>query len=283
MSAGRLGTKHNRQHLLNIGFVEFATWRMADQKILWDTTGYADDVVLSSLKISNALYAFCAGDDVLYIGKTVRSLKYRLTGYCSPGASQVTNQKCNALIRKRLANGERVDLYAFTPINLMKYGDFEINLAAGLEDSLIRELAPAWNGSKGGLALTESAALEISDSDAAADVPAAIELERPAQFQFHLKLSPTYFNFGYFNVGKAASAWLGEDREKLTLTSSDGNLAVARMINRRANANKSVRLVGNNSAVADWFQRNFSLGDTIKCDIVSAHEIVLHGPQFPTT
>jgi 5-methylcytosine-specific restriction protein A len=47
-----------------------------------------------------------------------------------------------------LAKGQEVEAYILPDNGLLRYGAFHLNLAAGLEDSLIRELNPAWNGGK---------------------------------------------------------------------------------------------------------------------------------------
>lgn len=94
---------------------------------------------------TNVLYAFAEGDNVLYIGKSIRSLKQRLYGYQKPGPTQFTNIKANKLIREALANRRAIDVYAFADPGDLRHGEFHLNLAAGLEDSLIGTLKPAWN------------------------------------------------------------------------------------------------------------------------------------------
>jgi hypothetical protein len=61
---------------------------------------------------------------------------------------------------------------------------------------------------------------------------------------------------------KKASHRLGNDQELLTLKlGNDG--AVSTKINRSANPNGSVRLVGNNGKIATWFQEHFGFGDLV--------------------
>jgi hypothetical protein len=42
------------------------------------------------------------------------------------------------------------------------------------------------------------------------------------------------------------------------------------VINRTANANGSVRVVGNNRSIAEWFQRNFKPGDVVEAKVQDA-------------
>ena len=47
------------------------------------------------------------------------------------------------------------------------------------------------------------------------------------------------------------------------------------VINRTANANGSVRIVGNNRLIADWFQRHFQPGDLVEANVQASHHILL--------
>ena len=82
----------------------------------------------------------------MYVGKTVQPLRIRMAGYKTPGPTQPTNIKNNGKIREALAQGKRVEIMVLPDNGLLHYGGFHVNLAAGLEDSLVRELMPPWNG-----------------------------------------------------------------------------------------------------------------------------------------
>lgn len=96
------------------------------------------------------LYAFVAGGHLTYIGKTTQGLLRRMQGYRSPPNSAErggsTNIRNHRNIEASLQAGVPVDIYVLDVGGEQRHGEFRINLAAGLEDSLIRELAPAWNG-----------------------------------------------------------------------------------------------------------------------------------------
>ena len=125
------------QRLLEIGFNRVGDWRLVEGKLIFSL-----DVVLSG---ANVLYAFVSGGVVLYIGKTTQTLPKRLMGYQRPGASQTTNTRNNIEIKILLALERNVEIYALADTGLLRFGEFTINLAAGLEDALISELKPAWN------------------------------------------------------------------------------------------------------------------------------------------
>ena len=94
---------------------------------------------------ANVLYAFVCDEEVVYIGKTTKTLKARLYGYQNPGPTQFTNKRGNEEICKSLQAGKLVYVVALPDHGLLKYGGFHLNLAAGLEDSLLHDLKPKWN------------------------------------------------------------------------------------------------------------------------------------------
>lgn len=123
--------------LIAMGFRKAAIWRPEGEGLGCDFVEHGE--------AEKILYAFVSERTVLYIGKTVRPLKQRLYGYRRPVATQSTNLKGHRLIREVLASGQPVEVYALPDHGLLYYGGFHINLAAGLEDSLVAKLKPAWN------------------------------------------------------------------------------------------------------------------------------------------
>ena len=110
----------------------------------------------------------------------------------------------------------------FTPISNLRYLDFEINLAAGLEDSLIAAFAPPWNGREKGKLVSEDA--EREQVEEAADTrPAGSEraIEQigptpaPALAAFEITLGQAYYHQGLINPGVDASKHLGADGEPI--------------------------------------------------------------------
>lgn len=120
-----------------MGFHKCGEWRLEDGKL---------KCVLSvNATAPNVLYAFISDSKVLYVGKTVRSLKKRMYGYQNPGPTQATNIKGKKFISELLAGGSAVEIHALPDNGLLYYGGFHVNLAAGLEDSLVAQLKPKWN------------------------------------------------------------------------------------------------------------------------------------------
>ena len=128
-------TSANR--LVNMGFRKFGEWGIENDKLRC--------VLTSDATATNVLYAFISDEVVLYVGKTVRSLKKRMYNYQNPGVSQSTSIRCNKLIYDATIKGKVVEVYALPDNGLLYYGGFHVNLAAGLEDSLVSYIKPAWN------------------------------------------------------------------------------------------------------------------------------------------
>lgn len=232
---------------------------------------------------SNALYAFVLGDRVLYIGKTARSIRKRYVGYCRPGKRQATNLRCHGNIKAAIAEGKEIRIYAFAPLTHLRYADFEINLAAGLEDSLIRAFDPPWNGREKGQPISEEAEREEAEetetgrdgAPPSADIYSEPTASGPALASFSAVLGPTYYNKSFLNPGVEASRFLGKDGDPIRVRFSDGSQPVILKINRTANRTGAVRVVGGNQRIAEWFQENFREGDTVQGRVVDPHTILL--------
>jgi hypothetical protein len=120
-----------------MGFRKVADWKIK--------AGALECFLEDLSKAQNILYAFVSDGNVVYIGKTVRSLHQRMYGYRRPHSTQSTNIKGNRLILVALSSGSSVEIYALPDNGLLYYGGFHVNLAAGLEDSLVNAIKPPWN------------------------------------------------------------------------------------------------------------------------------------------
>ena len=132
--------EHSATHAEKLDAMAFrkcGEWRLEDGKLKC--------ILTNNAAAPNVLYAFISENKVLYVGKTVHSLKKRMYGYHTPGATQSTNKKGNKFIQEVLAGGSVVEVHAHPDNGLLCYGGFHVNLAAGLEDSLIAKLKPKWN------------------------------------------------------------------------------------------------------------------------------------------
>ena len=123
--------------LVELGFRQVGEWRIQNGKPQYSLSAEATSY--------NVLYAFVSGDEVLYIGKTTIALRDRMYQYQKPGPSQRTNIRVHGLLNDLLSRGTYVQIHALPDDGSMQYRGFHVNLAAGLEDSVINGLKPKWN------------------------------------------------------------------------------------------------------------------------------------------
>lgn len=128
------------QRLYEIGFQKAGTWSLKGEELTLQLDNLAER--------QNVLYAFVTGSIVKYVGKTTQSLQRRMFGYQKPNVDQRTNWRNRIAIVELLKRGQQVDILALADTGLLRYGSFHLNLAAGLEDSIIQTLKPEWNGGR---------------------------------------------------------------------------------------------------------------------------------------
>jgi hypothetical protein len=240
--------------LLRIGFAPAGHWHLDGERVRFELTRHATE--------RNILYAFVCDGQVKYVGKTVQALAARMLAYRNPAPSQSTNVRNNARIREQLEAGAAVEIFALPDNGLHHYGPFHLNLAAGLEDSIISVLKPAWNGGK-------------------PEEPTKLPTTEPVQevrHTFGLTLQPTYHRTGFFNVGVADQEWFAADGDAIEIFLGTARTPVLGTINRRVNTNGTPRIMGGTD-VRDWFQSSSAPGAVLKVEVFSPASIRLRLPR----
>ena len=238
--------------LLKIGFQLAGHWHLLNNELSLEMIRHGSS--------KNILYAFVSDGSVKYVGKTIQPLRKRLYGYLKPGTSQSTNIKNNSHIKELLTVGAAVDIFALPDNGLLHYGQFHVNLAAGLEDSIIAVLQPDWNG--------KSISSKEPDPDDARQSTQNVDA-------FPIVLHKTYFNSGFFNVPIAHAASLGGDGEQIDIFCGKITEPITGVINRRCNINNTPRIMGG-TALRDWLQSNASMMEEITVTVTSPNEIQIH-------
>jgi hypothetical protein len=220
--------------LLDIGFEDIGNWILIDDGIKFEIKKYSNT--------KNALYAFVVDENVKYVGKTTNTLSKRLSGYQKPGPTQSTNQSKNKKILQSLKDGQQVQIFARTDAQKLFVGEFHLNIAAGLEDSIIATLAPEWNG-RPQRGLPEPPAMCFSDSFTSnAQVHVLTTLANSNVFSVVLRAS--YWRDGFFNVGIKNQAHFGGNGETVHILLGDTENAISANLNRKSTANGTPRIMG---------------------------------------
>lgn len=211
--------------LLDIGFEPAGHWILEQGRLALDLYKYKSQ--------RNILYAFVGDGQVKYVGKTLRSLATRMSSYRNPERTQTTNINNQKRIMALLQKGVAVEILALPDNGLLHYGQFHLNLAAALEDDIIRQLVPEWNGGMKGAESSDERLLDKGRENDA--VPVAT---------FSFVLQPAYAKTGFFNVGVSESNLLGADGEKIEIFCGESESPIFGVINRRANSNGTPRIMG---------------------------------------
>lgn len=248
--------------LLDIGFIKIGYWELLHGELHYVMTESFCDVC-------NNLYAFVCDGEVKYIGKTTRLLKKRMYHYKKPGFSQSTNIKNNTYIREALQQNIAVDILVLPDNGLMHYGQFHLNLAAGLEDSIIKMINPEWNGNTK-IATTEpqvmTATLKSDEQDVLMKSDSTIHT---------FNMARTYWKRGFFNVSALSSDAFPDDGDTITILSQDGDKKFSAIINRTANKSKTPRVMGG-EGLRRFFQENYKVNEVISYQMLSKNIMKLN-------
>ena len=234
-------------NLLKIGFIKVGAWAINNSQIHFSLTSHVSE--------RSVLYSFVSSNEIKYIGKTTQTLFNRMKGYQKPGSSQRTNIRVNDKIKTLLGHGLPLEIYILPDNGLLKFGDFKLSVAAGLEDTLINEFNPEWNitGRKKEnrikkVVIKEKNLLQITTQNITTDTIEVI-------------LWPAYYEQGFFNVRRRYSDRFGKDQEIIRIQLGDkSGRFIHGVIDRKANNNGTPRIRGRKE-LTEWIQSNFKLWD----------------------
>ncbi|MCU4487747.1 hypothetical protein C5B41_03230 [Acinetobacter ursingii] len=245
--------------LIEIGFIKTGFWTLHHQEDIRCT-------LIENQSAKNLLYCFVSQQEIKYIGKTIKTLSQRMYGYQRPGISQSTNINVKKEIISLLKEHKEVEIFILINDTKLKYGNFNINIAAGLEDTLIEQLSPPWNkvGKSKKLTVDKTQRTEITSEP----ISNISELSYP--IELNIRLGEAYYNQGFFNIGVKYSDKLHLQHGTLIhiQLGSNSSHIIEGYINRTANSNKTPRIMGG-KALNQWIQRNFNQDSLMKIHIVN--------------
>lgn len=179
---------------------------------------------------------------------------------------------------------QQVALYAMPDPGSMLYGSFRVNLAAGLQHSLIEALDPPWNKAGGGLPeavdptplhqVPVTAGRRGADAGRAAHGAGNDTSARPS---YRFLVGYMYMDKGFFNVPVRYSRLFGKDRERIKILCGRERSTIHGHIDRSCNTNASPRIVGG-SALKHWFEEHAGLNNPVDIDILAPNAVWIRNP-----
>ncbi|NJN83523.1 MAG: hypothetical protein HC802_15400, partial [Caldilineaceae bacterium] len=239
------------KQLLDIGFTRVGGWHLVDD---------APAVTLHSMGESvNVLFAFVAGGEVKYVGRSVQSLVRSLDRFQNPTDKLDEFAACRQQIADSLYAGVEVDIYILPERGLLQYGDFHVNLAAGLEESILATLQPEWNippqESQRTITVESDGVVRGDAVSTRAVQPRARhaldERQEPPKFSF--AIGPMQMTGGLFDVPALYSDYVAGEGRPVQIHIGE-NPPITGYVNRRANINRAPRILGGEELLA-WFRQ----------------------------
>ncbi len=251
--------------LIEIGFRQIGSWRVSESGLALNLNEMSEAVP--------TLYAFVVAGEVRYVGKTARALRQRLYGYLKPGDSQSTNIKVRGNILDALLSSSEVEIFGYSDQRLQRVGRFIVNPAAALEDDIIAQLKPAWNGGEDKGKLEKAGSLKTPDLSATQSTndvqpgnkatnanDAAPAAQGP---YFSVVIGPTYFCQGFFNVPVDFARYFADHDAAIAIYLPGAAGSVQGKVNRAVNATYAPRIMGG-VGLRNWIQGNLKIGGRLR-------------------
>ncbi|ESU19167.1 hypothetical protein FCR2A7T_25900 [Flavobacterium cauense R2A-7] len=233
------------EELNQIGFEKIGEWKINKRGAL--------DYEITTDKTTEVLYSFVKVDnqkeEIIYIGKTIRTIINRLNGYKKPGNSQFTNIRINKEILNLLKSDLNVNIYLFKCNDVITYKSHNINLAAGLEDTLIKYFKPKYN-----LHGNQRIIDDVELSENLIKLTNDMNDDKNCQNHYLIEKTTTVSNLeGKINLGNVPFSFLPEYGEIINIYLGDIVLQ-ANFINGNNNGGNNPRI--NCVAIGNWLREN---------------------------
>lgn len=260
------------ERLLEIGFEVAGEWLLEGSEPHIELNRYAN--------AANVLYAFASEEELLYVGRSGRSLRLRMDGYEQGGPPHSTRARNRERILAMLMVDQPIELYALPDPGSLHYGSFRVNLAAGLQHSLIETLNPPWNDTASAhrtppvrrtkTVRKQRARLPGEHRDGFTDLTA----DRPS---YRFLVGFHYLDKGFFNVPLRYSRLFGADQEKIRILCGRERETIHGHIDRATNTNASPRIIGGRK-LKRWFEEHAGLNNPVDIDILAPNAVWIRNP-----
>ena len=175
-----------------------------------------------------------------------------------------------------------VQIFAFKDSGLQTYGSFKFNLAGALEDDIIRQLNPPWNGARKTPTNAGGGVPAVSVASSAPDVPNPVQDFSEPQLSdtatpnsgiyFRVVAGNTYRRQGFFNVPVRYSNLFGPHGVQISISCRGLGSSIAGKINRTSNQNQTPRIFGG-PQLRHWLQEKVLLGGEFVVTVAGPQEI----------
>lgn len=279
--------------LLNLGFRESARAEIINNQF---------QITISRNEYSrNILYAFVVkrGDDISnwyirYIGHSRKSFRNRMSGY-QQGNGQAVNNRIHIEMRERCISGEEVVVYCLPDLFNMQLHDLHLDVAAGLEYSLINYYV-TYNVENNHPSLQNIAGNPNYNFQGIPNVNQVLDADRNEEEQEYLNnqippqnlpviesfnqvLGVTYWRHPFINIPTRLSNYFGETGESVEISvfiNETPSFLFTAMINREAVQNRAPRLYlpgDEGERFQDWKHYTFREGDSIPFQITGVNQL----------
>ena len=266
--------KSAMDRLFEIGFERAGFWELIDDDPHIELERYGN--------AANVLYAFISQLELLYIGRSGRSLRMRMDGYENGGPPRSMRARNRERIAAMLMIDQPVELFVMPDPGNLHYGSFRVNLAAGLQHSLIESLAPPWNTSaptgrrvtpkRKHRRLANRNRHDFMDGDG--QTYTDLTLDRPS---YRFLVGYMYMDKGFFNVPMRYSSMFGDDRERIKILCATEKETIYGHIDRSTNTNATPRVIGG-SPLKSWFEANAGINHPVDIDILAPNAVWIRNP-----
>ncbi len=238
------------KRLIDIGFTRIGGWRLENDAPTFSLHSMGDAV--------DVLFAFIASGEVKFVGRAEQPLTRCMQRFQQPEADDSVYVEWRQQIADALYSGLEVDIYLLPERGLLQYGDFQVNLAAGLEASILATLQPEWNETQAPprtITVDSTGVVKgVATSTRAVQPRASHALdERSEPPKFDFKIGPMQVTGGLFDVPALYSDYVAGEGQPVKVHIGD-EPPLTGYVNRRANINRAPRILGGEALMA-WFRQ----------------------------
>jgi len=269
------------EKIFELGFVESAEFLLEDNNNL-------NIRVLHNNNSANILYAFASlnplNEDenfIFYIGHTRKTFSNRMRGY-RLGNGQNTNNRVHTYIKNQLEINKIIKVYVLNNIYNLNIRDLEIDIAAGLEYSLINYFANFNSNNNFPSLLNIAGNYSNFIEENQSEIEEIIEPEEfDENFAYNLCLN-TYWNTPNINIPQNLEYLFGSHNEEVIIEFYLNDILVNQfneLIKRNANLNGSPRIYirGENGRwFMNWKRENFNQNSIINIKITNRNRIKIN-------